>query len=199
MAAIAATDSSVASPPATLEPAAAPVVWLRPVEHAEASAGPPPAPPEHLSIPAIGLDADVAPLGWEERQTDAGVVSVWQDLPADEAAWLLNSAAPGEGSNVVISGHHNMAGAVFRDLVLLQAGDQVIIRAGDRDFVYVVAERVIVPEKDALPEQRRQNASWMQPTRVERLTLITCWPQETNTHRLILVADPVEGTALALR
>jgi LPXTG-site transpeptidase (sortase) family protein len=28
------------------------------------------------------------------------------------------------------------------------------------------------------------------PSTDERLTLITCWPYETNTHRLIIVALP---------
>lgn len=179
-----------------------PAVEARPLQVANvavaATALPQAVPPDHLGIPAIGLDADVVPLGWSVQQTDAGPVSVWDDLPAGQAAWLRSSAAPGQGSNVVLSGHHNMAGEVFRDLVNLKEGDLIILSAGGRDFVYVVALNVIVPERDAPEAQRQQNAAWMQPATCERLTLITCWPYETNTHRLIIVADPVQSTSLAM-
>ncbi len=40
-------------------------------------------------------------------------------------------------------------------------------------------------------EVRLKNAQWMQPTPDERLTLISCWPYWTNTHRVIIVARPV--------
>jgi sortase (surface protein transpeptidase) len=32
----------------------------------------------------------------------------------------------------------------------------------------------------------------MQSTDDERLTLVTCWPADSNTHRLIIVARAVE-------
>jgi sortase (surface protein transpeptidase) len=37
---------------------------------------------------------------------------------------------------------------------------------------------------------RLENARWLQPSDDERLTLVTCWPQWSNTHRLIIVARP---------
>ena len=40
-------------------------------------------------------------------------------------------------------------------------------------------------------EVRRENARWIGPSHDERLTLVTCWPRNDNTHRLILVALPV--------
>ena len=47
--------------------------------------------------------------------------------------------------------------------------------------------------------QRLQNARWIAATADERLTLVTCWPNTTNSHRLIIVAEPVgDMQALAL-
>jgi sortase A len=43
-------------------------------------------------------------------------------------------------------------------------------------------------EKSAV---RLENASWIAKTSDERLTLVTCWPYDTNTHRLVVVASPV--------
>jgi sortase A len=37
---------------------------------------------------------------------------------------------------------------------------------------------------------RLENAKWIGPFNEERLTLITCWPFNSNTHRLIVIAKP---------
>jgi sortase A len=50
---------------------------------------------------------------------------------------------------------------------------------------------MIVPERSATPEERLDNARWILPSNDERLTLITCWPYDSNSHRLILVAAPL--------
>jgi len=39
-------------------------------------------------------------------------------------------------------------------------------------------------------EERRENAKWIAPTDYERLTLVSCWPYTTYTHRLIVIAAP---------
>jgi sortase (surface protein transpeptidase) len=54
----------------------------------------------------------------------------------------------------------------------------------------VVIDRFILPERGVSDEQRRQNAQWIMPTNVERLTLVTCWPYTGNSHRVIVVAEP---------
>ncbi len=58
-------------------------------------------------------------------------------------------------------------------------------------FVYQVTERLILPERDQPVEVRLENARWIGPSEDERLTLITCWPEDSNTHRLIVVAEPL--------
>lgn len=174
------------TPAARLEP-----VRLAVLDEAPApEPAPLPAPPERLVIADIGLDTVVVPLGWTVVGTDGAQESRWEDLPVGAAGWHRHSGRPGMGTNIVISGHHNIAGEVFRDLVLVEPGQRVSVWAEGREHRYVVAEKLILPERGVPEEQRRQNASWMQPTPTERLTLITCWPQSSNTHRLIVWARP---------
>ncbi len=51
--------------------------------------------------------------------------------------------------------------------------------------------RKILPDRGQPDEVRRENARWIQPTEDERITLTTCWPYTSNTHRLIIVAKPL--------
>lgn len=143
-------------------------------------------PPSRLEIPSVDISVAIVPLQWVPA---ADGIGGWED-PGEYAGWLRGSALPGEGSNVVIVGHHNIQGQVFRDLVQVQIGDSISLEADGRVYPYVVSERFIIPEKDVSEEQRRQNALWIAPTYDERLTLVTCWPYRDNTHRLIVVAKP---------
>ncbi len=146
-------------------------------------------PPGKIIVPAINLDVPVKTADWLITQKAGVKVSVW-NIPDAAAGWHKNSALPGHGSNVVLSGHHNMGSEVFRDLVKLKVGDEITLQADAYAYHYVVTDRFIVPERDAAPEQRRQNAQWILPTVDERLTLVTCWPYTGNSHRLIVVAKP---------
>jgi sortase A len=150
-------------------------------------------PPDHIQAPSIGLDAPVQPVGWQETAKKAGgVASMWV-VPDDAAGWHVNSAMPGHGGNIVISGHHNMGTEVFRYLVDLKPGDPVVLTADGREYAYVITDRFILPERGTPEEQRRQNAQWIQPTVVERLTMVTCWPYSDNSHRVIVLANPALG------
>jgi sortase A len=88
----------------------------------------------------------------------------------------------------VLSGHHNMGTEVFRYLVDLKKGDEIILQADGRDYHYTVVDHFVLPERNVSAEQRQQNAQWIMPTTTERLTLVTCWPYSTNTHRVIVIA-----------
>ena len=35
-----------------------------------------------------------------------------------------------------------------------------------------------------------KNASFIKPTDDVRLTIVSCWPRDNNTHRLIVIAKP---------
>ena len=148
--------------------------------------------PVHLAAPAIGLDTEVKPLGWRQVQEGAEEVSIWHMV--DKAAgWHLNSVVPGQVGNAVISGHNNIGGAVFRHLNRLQPGDEITVLTNmGTALAYTVAEVQIVPEKYASAAQRAANAQAISATSDERLTLITCWPANSNTHRVIVVAHPVK-------
>ena len=149
-------------------------------------------PPEHILVPSIGLDAPVARTIWTIADHNGTQTSAWV-IPDDAAGWHENSALPGHGSNVVLSGHHNLGIEVFRNLVDLEQDDKIILRADNRDYYYVVTDRFILPERNVSEEQRRQNAQWIMPTADERITLVTCWPYNDNSHRLIVIAKPLIG------
>ena len=117
------------------------------------------------------------------------MVSEW-DVADYAAGFHKGSAYPGNASNIVLSGHHNIRGEVFRNLVDLQPGDLISAYVGEQEYRYVVEEVLIIPEKYVSPEQRRENAQWIGHFPEERLTLVTCWPYTSNTHRVIVVAHP---------
>jgi|WetSurMetagenome_2_1015567.scaffolds.fasta_scaffold189121_2 LPXTG-site transpeptidase (sortase) family protein len=144
--------------------------------------------PTRLVIPAIKLDAPVETAGWH---TVDGV-SQWDVPDRFAAGWLMTSATLGKPGNTAITGHHNVAGEVFRNLVKLQRGDTITIYSDDKPYDYEITARKILPERGQSDDVRRANARWIQPTTDERITLITCWPYTSNTHRLIIVAKPIE-------
>ncbi|MGQ9682717.1 MAG: sortase [Anaerolineae bacterium] len=149
----------------------------------------PSGPPTRIKAPAIGLDAPIVEVGWHTTSIDGTDILEW-DVPDDAAGYHRGSAFPGHRGNTVISGHNNMGTEVFRHLIDLNVGDEITLLVGERSFHYRVAQKELVQEQGASPEQQRENARWIAPTEDERLTLVTCWPYTGNSHRLILVAKP---------
>ncbi|MCX6045217.1 MAG: sortase [Chloroflexi bacterium] len=150
--------------------------------------------PDRLQIPSIKVDTPVVELGWITSQSDNGrILSEW-DVADNAAGWHKNSSLIGERGNMVMSGHNNINGAVFRALDQLKRGDQAIVWSGKQHFIYRIDEVIIVPEKYASAQQRNANAQWIGPFSDERLTLVSCWPRDDNTHRIIVIAYP-EGKA----
>lgn len=149
--------------------------------------------PVRIVIPDINLDAPIvsAALLWGE--VDDQRVYQWSAPDFFAGGWHYDSAELGEHGNTVINGHHNVFGEVFRDLDLLQAGDRIFVYANEspRPFPYEVTNVLILEERFQPLEHRAENARWIRTTQDERLTLITCWPYESNTHRLIVVAKPI--------
>ena len=129
-------------------------------------------------------------VGWSVLEQDGQQVSEW-DVPDWRAAgWLKTSALVGAPGNTVLEGHQDIAGRVFEDLEYLKEGDGIQVQAASQIRKYVIVLRTIVPEKNQPLEVRRENARWIGPSNDERVTLVTCWPRNDNTHRLILVALP---------
>lgn len=165
---------------------------LAPAEPGEALAVP--NRPVRLVIPEIRLNAPVISAALLPAESEQQAVYQWVAPDFFAAGWHHDSAQLREPGNMVLNGHHNAYGEVFRDLNQLEKGDRIFVY-GNEDSVphrYEVTEVVIVEERFQSLESRIQNARWIQNTEDERLTLITCWPYETNTHRLIIVAKPLD-------
>ncbi len=144
--------------------------------------------PDRLEIPALALDTAVAEKGWQlVTQRDGTQISQWDDV-RDAAGWHKNSALPGEIGNVVMSGHNNIYGSVFRELNLLKGGETVYVWKNRVRYAYVVDKVSVLPEKYASKTQQALNAAYLQQTNDQRLTMITCWPLTSNTHRVFVTA-----------
>jgi sortase A len=147
--------------------------------------------PDRLVIPAIDLDAPIVPALVKQVEVNGQVYEQWVAPNKFAAGWHETSAPLHAGGNTVLNGHHNMAGEVFRELYTLKEGDQIFVYSGGRSFVYRVEMNLILKERFQPVEVRLQNAAWILPSQDERLTLISCWPYESNTHRVVIVALPV--------
>ncbi len=153
-------------------------------------------PPSRIVAPSIELDARVVPMGWEMVDRNGAMQAEWV-VPKNAAGWHMNSALPGHGENVVLSGHHNIAGKVFRYVVDLEPGAEITLYVDDTPYVYTVTEKYILKEAGMPLQVRQKNAQWILPSGDERLTLVTCWPYEWpgNSHRVIVVARPPSYSA----
>lgn len=152
--------------------------------------------PQHIEIPSVNIDTDIIEVGWESRIVNGEHTgNVWKT--ADFAAGLhRGSAGLDQPGNTVISGHNNVAGAVFAELHAVEKGDLVYLGAGDARRIYRVDSKFVLWEEGASDERRRVNAKWIEPTPDERVTLVSCYPPWGNTHRVIVVARPIEGQTL---
>jgi sortase A len=180
-----------ASPTNALTPAASPTPFGQ--SEATLTSSLPPAAdrgPTRIIIKSAGIDTPVIPVGWSIVERNGQSFSVW-DVADFAAGWHKTSAFPGQRGNAVLAGHNNVKGEVFRYLVDVQEGDEVDLYVGDTVYRYYVEQKLIVKEKGEPPEVRKQNAQWIAPTDDARVTLVTCWPYTSNTHRVIVVAKPV--------
>jgi sortase A len=182
------TDAANAAP-------AAPAVLAAPPLASKPSAASGSKLPNRLEIPAIDVDIPVVELGWSNKTDRAGQIFSEWDVAEYAAGWHKNSALPGEPGNVVMSGHNNILGAVFRELDQLKADDPITVWVDTRRYDYAVDQVVVVPDKSISAEQRVENARWIGDFEDDRLTLVSCWPRNNNTHRIIVVARPADAQA----
>ena len=164
-----AVTSSSLEPGARIVPPTSTTTTLLATPSGAVAAVVPPAPapgvPTRISIPALGVDAPVTPVGLERDGS--------MEIPkASEAGWYRFGVRPGtDTGSAVIAAHvdHDGQRGVFFDLRLLEVGAEVSVtdEAGAAHR-YVVAERFQVG-KSQLPvdELFRSGGSPV-------LTLITC-------------------------
>jgi sortase A len=147
--------------------------------------------PTRLVIPAIALESNITPVGWESVLIDGATYRQWSTTD-NLVGWHRLSAKLGQPGNTVLNGHSNVNGAVFRNLKYVQIGDEITIFSGKQDYHYIITQKFSVKEKDVSLETRIENAQLIAPTQDERLTLITC-ANPGATHRLIVVARPLSS------
>ena len=153
--------------------------------------------PVRLQIPVIELDAPIEVVGIIKATVNGEKVRQWDSPDKFAAGWHEGSALLGQPGNTVLNGHHNEYGEVFGRLKEVNLGDEIVILGEEHIYRYVVVNKMVLPEKYQELDLRMENARWILPSEDERLTLITCWPKHTNTHRLILVARPVSVEPIA--
>lgn len=121
--------------------------------------------PVWVRIPAIGVDADIVPVGMD----DDGAMSAPQD--PDTVAWWSLGYGTGVPGNVVLAAHINWGGKlrVFGRLDRLEPGDQVVLVDVElREFIYEVTWSYWVDAEGAAVEEIFANSGGSE------LTLITC-------------------------
>jgi LPXTG-site transpeptidase (sortase) family protein len=135
--------------------------------------------------------APVTPVGWSSGGSANNPEAVEWDSPGAKVGWVIDSALPGdESGNIILYGHNNINASVFRSLAELQAGDEISLTTGQSDWLYEVSAVHILPVSGAVGE-RADYAQHLLPGMTPRLTLISCWPPDNNTHRVIVVAYPM--------
>lgn len=147
-----------------------PAHLLPAVNNYEAPPAPTPA-PEHarrIQIGAIDVDGAIYQGMYDWEVLKKGV------------AQHIGSAAPGRAGNMVLAGHNDVYGEVFRDLDQLAPGDEILVSSERQTYTYVVRETVIVEPTDV----------WvLAPTEFASMTLISCYPYRVNTKRIVIFAD----------
>ena len=152
--------------------------------------------PLRIVIDKLKVNAKIQPVG-PGKAIGSNAVE-WTAPNNRNVGWHDYSGRIGEGKNIVLNGHNNIYGAVFRKLYTLQAGDEVKLSAGNQQATYRVEEVMILKERGEPLETRIQNAQYIQPMPDDRLTIISCWPENNNTHRVVVIARPASAAAPAL-
>jgi sortase A len=144
--------------------------------------------PDRLWIDALSVDAVIEPVGPSAKKTKSSVE--WSAPRNKNVGWHDYSGHLGEGKNIVLNGHNNIFGSVFRKLYTLKPGDEIRLGAGDKVVKYKVEQVLKVLERGQPLKVRLKNAEWIKPMADDRLTLVSCWPETSNSHRIIVVARP---------
>ncbi|NHZ71550.1 MAG: sortase, partial [Aquificales bacterium] len=138
---------------------------------------PPPLPtpgPEQarrVEIPAIGVDSTIVQgVDWDQLKKGVGQ--------------LVSSTQPGENGNLVLAAHNDIFGEIFRHLDKLAPGDEIIVSTERSVYRYVVRKIDVVKPTDV---------QVMSPTEHAQTTLISCYPYQINTERIVVFADLITG------
>ena len=150
----------------------------------------PPLPAIRLSIPAIDLNTSIQEISPIEKTTwNRETIFEWETT-AFSVGHYSTSGNPGGGTNIVLTGHNNISGEVFRDLDKLHPGDEVILFTEDSEFYYEVQKVYTIPYLGVETEGEATIQSLTAPQTSEMVTMVSCWPYATSSHRIIVIAVP---------
>ncbi|MCX6025848.1 MAG: class E sortase [Chloroflexi bacterium] len=140
-----------------------------------------PAPAAPTSGPEQALLMDVPAIGKLAIPVVEG--DGWQQLKQG-VGHHIGSADPGRLGNMVLSGHNDIYGEVFRDLDKLAPGDEVRVSTASQVYTYrVVGWRLVAPtEVEVMAASPRAT-----------LTLISCYLYMIDTQRIVVTAELVEN------
>ena len=167
----------------------------------DAPAGPPPPAPVRFAIPRLYIDAPVVAKGLTPEN--------YPEVPdrPDQVAWYPFTAAPGQSSNAVFSGHvdwQTRTGdpipGVFYRLREMELGDTIDVTLEDgTKLEYRVTGNVATPYDDP------NVVKVMQSTDRDVITVITCggsWIRDPGSayggnysHRVVVRAERTQGLA----
>jgi sortase A len=137
------------------------------------------------------VDVPVVLTTWEMVNVDGVERPIWKVPEQRAAGWHEGSAPLGLSGNTVLNAHNTTYGEAFRDLYLLEVGNQILIYSDEEGFDYQVEEILFLPEAGQPIEVRLENARYIQPSQDERVTLVTCHPYASLQYRLVIIARPV--------
>lgn len=100
---------------------------------------------------------------------------------------------PGEIGNFAVAGHRVTSGNPFWSLPSLRPGDLIKIQTGHNDFTYQVTGEQLVPPGDVAVLDPVPGHPGAHATK-RLITLITCDPPWTGTHRVIVTGILVAAT-----
>lgn len=139
-----------------------------------------------IRIPSIGVDAPIVSIGI--RTFPNGAVTWDTTRLTSEVGFLEGTAWFGQGGNVVLGGHSELAQrvpTVFYRLGDVVVGDEIVVTVNGGERRYTVTRITVVADSDL---------SILQPTSSERLTIMTCDPASyvsgIYTRRIVIIAVP---------
>lgn len=123
-----------------------------------------------INIPQINVNHVIVPgVDWEALKLGVGM--------------LMNGVNPGnKQGNLVLSGHNDIYGEVFRDLDKLKVGDQFTVRTQTQEYTYTVTSFKVVEPTDVSVMNNQGGAT---------VTLISCYPYKVDNKRYVVFAQRV--------
>ena len=152
---------------------------------------PTPLPPVRIQIPAIGVNSRIETLeATLSKDRETSKTWIWPD-PGYMVGHYAFSGRPTEKRNIALAGHNNWKGEVFRYLHKLKVGDTITLSTVDNEYIYEVAETVIIPYRSNPTLGAETVWKYLGPQPGERLTLLSCYPYLTNADRIVVIAKPL--------